>query len=480
MKADRNISPLALCLYCLLTMAVPLLMDADNRARQLVETAEQAAGVVQQAGRLSGLAVMNTWQRQLIDALSAEYMLAATSAPGTWTHEPTAKIIQKEEPDTDVFDDEDEPDPVVVNSTLPQTQQTVEPAPDVSAVAADDTAPTLPAAESETPPEPAAAVAVADASAPVTEPADGTPAPVAEPEVAEDIPGSAAEPVADASQPSPAAETDTPLAAESAAAPIAEETSQEPPSVAAVDERPVNCRIMMVGDSMMEDFGPTLHREMRSVHGLEFVLTAKFSTGLCVTKTFNWRKHFEAAVEEHTPDIVIFFIGANDAMPMHAKGVMVMPGAPEWHEEYVRRAMKMTRIALRKHALVMWVGLPIMGDKYAAHLHGTTEAIREAAERSGVPYVDTEPVLADEKGQFRSFGPNAAGKEVRLRRKDKVHMTPDGNLLLVRHAKPTVLQLLSRFRELHPERILTGIDTQTPYQAPLKVTIKYEPPKRKK
>lgn len=499
MSTTPHLSPAALCFYSVLTLAVPMLMDAENRGRQLVEYAEKVPPVMQQVGQWSGLTALNTWQRRIIDSLSEEHLLASDIEEEAWELPEKSDAAAGEETVDEAGDAA--PAEAETDSTPAEEPPADKPADDTDTVAPAPPADDAPAPADEEPLPDSSGLSHDVSSAmegtnqagpDIQEPpaldfdplnpeepvVRNSPAVVTEGETPEEPAADApAEDSADAG--SDALPTEEPTPAEPS---VAETDGAQPAAPVAdmTDKRPVRCRIMLVGDSMMEGFGPVMHRDMRAQHGLDFVLTAKFSTGLCVPKFFNWPEQLEQAVQDNKPDIVIFFMGANDAMPMNNGEKGVAPGTPDWHEEYVKRAMKMTEIAQRSHALVMWVGLPIMGGKYAALQHKTTEAIRDAAGRSGVPYVDSEPVLADANGQFSSFGRNINGKEVRLRRKDKEHMTYDGDLMLVRNAQPTLRKLLAQFRAEHPERILPDSVTEKPYSAPLKITIKYVPPKRKK
>lgn len=236
---------------------------------------------------------------------------------------------------------------------------------------------------------------------------------------------------------------------------------------------------MMLGDSLMEDFGPLMHRSLRHRAGLYFILTAKYSTGLSRPDYFNWPQNMELAVEQTMPDIIIFFMGANDAMPIRSGGRALYPknGEP-WRNAYRQKMDEILNIAAQHGCGVIWIGLPPMGSRYADLLQQTTLAQREACEARNIPYIDTTRTLGDESGRFRSHMSKPDGRIVRLRAKDKEHLTDDGNRLVLQQLMPVLEEKLADFRQKHPEKSLTPDERSRKNPARLEITIKYKPGKK--
>ncbi len=244
-----------------------------------------------------------------------------------------------------------------------------------------------------------------------------------------------------------------------------------------VDSCPVSCRIILMGDSLMEDFGVTFYRHFKSRRGFQMILLAKFSTGLCRPDYFNWFEIFPQTLHENAPHVVLFMIGANDALPVwHSRG-NTTPNKPEdkWKLAYGERVGRLLADARNRQVLPLWVGMPVMGGKYAALLAQTEEATREACASRNVSYVDNRSLLADENGQYQSFIRNGAGKVVRVRTKDKQHMTPEGNRMILEAALPDFEQVLRQHRLAHPELCVYPEQADKLPKPSLDIVIPYKP-----
>lgn len=245
------------------------------------------------------------------------------------------------------------------------------------------------------------------------------------------------------------------------------------------EQSPVHCRIMLLGDSLMEDLGPAAHKALRHRKGLHFILTAKYSTGLTRPEYFNWPENMENAVAATRPDIIVFFIGANDGMPIKKDGRTVYPNSADaWKAAYRDKMAELFEIGRRYNCEMIWVGLPPMGSRYARILAQTAQAQRDGCGEQGIRFIDTVPILGDENGQFRTYMTDSRGKAIRLRARDKEHLSPVGNKLVIEQLLPVLEQSIAEFRKKHPEKRLSEEETARPGRAPLEITIKYAPGKR--
>ncbi len=217
---------------------------------------------------------------------------------------------------------------------------------------------------------------------------------------------------------------------------------------------PMRCRILMVGDSLMEDLGPVTHRAMRQRKGLEFIVSAKFSTGLCRPDYFNWPEHLTEVVEHYHPDIVIFFLGANDGTPVRVGKRAVPTGGEAWQAAYGDKMAEVINIARQSGADVIWVELPAMGGKYSKVLRETQIAQCSYCENNGIPILHSDLAFSGEWGIFEPYG-DFNGSRTRLRRQDLVHLTKEGNQKLLGLLMPLLEQHLCAFYVSHPERHLS-------------------------
>lgn len=292
--------------------------------------------------------------------------------------------------------------------------------------------------------------------------AEETPAPPTPVEPSIPVPAPAPQP------PPPAPQPEQPPVQERTPADLCRENEQSP----------VHCRIMLLGDSLMEDLGPVAHRALRHRKGLHFILTAKYSTGLTRPEYFNWPENMENAVAATRPDIIVFFIGANDGMPIKKDGRTVYPNSSDaWRAAYRTKMDELFEIGRRYNCEMIWVGLPPMGSRYAKILAQTAQAQRESCDEQGIRFIDTVPILGDEDGRFRTYMTDSKGKAIRLRARDKEHLSPMGNKLVIEQLLPALEQSIAEFRRKHPEKHLSEEEASRPGRAPLDITIKYAPGK---
>lgn len=80
------------------------------------------------------------------------------------------------------------------------------------------------------------------------------------------------------------------------------------------------------------------------------------------------------------------------------------------------------------------------------HVKIINQVQKKVCDESGVPFVDTEPTLADQEGQFQSFIKDEKNRLVRLRTKDKQHMTHVGNKILVEQFLPVMEKFLDEMQ----------------------------------
>ncbi len=258
-------------------------------------------------------------------------------------------------------------------------------------------------------------------------------------------------------------------------------TAQQPPAppTSPGETPPMRCRILLLGDSLMEGLGPVMHRVMRNRRGLEFIISAKYSTGLCRPDYFNWPQHMSSVVHRYAPDLVIFFIGANDGMPIRQKRGLVPTGGEAWRTAYAAKMDEMVNIARNVGADIIWVELPAVGGTYNKLLHQTQIAQRAYCESNGITTLRTDPFLSGEWGRFEPYG-DFNGSYTRLRTKDQAHFTKQGYLKLVEHLLPIVEQRLSVFYARHPERWLSAEEVARIHRVPAVYTSQYIRPRSPK
>lgn len=198
-------------------------------------------------------------------------------------------------------------------------------------------------------------------------------------------------------------------------------------------------KVLLVGDSFMEDITLAIMRNYYNKDpNVQFVSVARHSTGLCVNTNWNWPKKLEEFMQKHKPDVVLFFLGANDLTNIFDGERRYSFTSAEWKKRYVEIAESMIDAAHKGNAVPIWIGLPIMSEEYAKWVPLISELQRKACTNRNTVYVDTVPTLADENGQYQVFMKTPVGEMVRIRKTDKYHVEYAGNMMIIEQVVPSI------------------------------------------
>lgn len=205
-------------------------------------------------------------------------------------------------------------------------------------------------------------------------------------------------------------------------------------------------RVLIVGDSLiMEGLGPALLRTLRKNTDLDVAREGKYSTGLTRTDTFDWPKHMETLVPDKRPNLIVVCLGANDFQDILIGGKRHIAGTEKWSALYRARADAFLAAATRDGAEVLWLGLPIMGsESYEKRIRALSN-LQQAACASVAPlcrFADNVSVLADKNGNYLSHITDDQGRQVRLRYKDKIHVTEPAGQMITDAVLPLLNDLL--------------------------------------
>ncbi len=211
--------------------------------------------------------------------------------------------------------------------------------------------------------------------------------------------------------------------------------------------------VLLIGDSMMmEGFGPVLYRTLRTRPELNVLREGKYSTGLSRLDYFDWAGRLTQLVQRDDPDLVIICLGANDPQDIIDEyGRRHHADSSSWAEIYRNRAKKLLHVATSKGAQVIWVGLPVMSkEPYSGRIRRLSDLQKQACtaypttgQARRARFVDTLDTLADAKGQYITFAPDQNGQAVRLRYKDKIHVTEEGGRRMTKRVLPFILEALA-------------------------------------
>ena len=195
--------------------------------------------------------------------------------------------------------------------------------------------------------------------------------------------------------------------------------------------------ILVAGDSMiMEGFGPALQRHFKNNPGVKVYRAGKYSTGLSRPDYFDWGPYLKELLEKYKPDMLVISLGANDPQDiLDGNRKRHFVATESWNGIYRSRAEGLLAIARAHGVRTFWVGLPIMGlKKYGERIANINAVVREVCDRMpGCDFVDTWLALADKQKKYNTYLRTTKGKHIRIRAKDKIHLTNAGGEILVRH-----------------------------------------------
>ncbi len=197
-------------------------------------------------------------------------------------------------------------------------------------------------------------------------------------------------------------------------------------------------KVLIIGDSMMmEGLGPTLQKTLRKRPDLTVIREGRYSSGLSKPDFFNWPENLKRLSQKHKPDLIIISLGANDTQDIMIGKRRFRIDTEGWERVYAIRVINFLELATEDDRKVLWVSLPVMGRMPYANRTKLINSI--TADMSGfypgVAYENIEHLLT-ENGKYTSFIRDKNNKTIRLRSKDKIHVSTAGGQILTNYLLP--------------------------------------------
>jgi uncharacterized protein len=199
----------------------------------------------------------------------------------------------------------------------------------------------------------------------------------------------------------------------------------------ALNLAPRRCTILEIGDSLGNDLGWGLRRQLGGYPWLTLVQEDKSSSGLANAWFFSWPAHLATDLRRYHPHVVLVMLGGNDQQSYYVKGVYEAVGTPAWRATYRHFVRQIVDIACAAGAQVLWVGLPVMQPSFysqgAAMLNAQYAAA--IARVPGAAYLPTWRLFAGADGSYRASA-SVNGAAQTLRSPDGIHFSLVGENVL--------------------------------------------------
>jgi hypothetical protein len=164
-----------------------------------------------------------------------------------------------------------------------------------------------------------------------------------------------------------------------------------------------HCTILEIGDSLGNDLGWGMARQLGHDHQVRLVQADKSSSGLLTPWFYNWPKIEKVLLAQYKPQLVIITFGANDEQNLKSTDGQVLAfGSAPWVKAYSGVVQSMASTATKSGAYVLWVGMPIMqpnGYRQGMMLINSVFA-KVATTVPGMTFLPTWDLFANAQGQY--------------------------------------------------------------------------------
>jgi hypothetical protein len=191
------------------------------------------------------------------------------------------------------------------------------------------------------------------------------------------------------------------------------------------------CVVLEVGDSLGNDLGWGLARELSRTPGLQLKLMDISSTGLVTPWYYNWPRHLRHFLHQYRPHLIVMTFGANDEQGIVVNGRAAIFGSVKWLAAYRARVLAMTNLASKFGSYVLWVGMPIMQPVQYRQGAEILNSLYSSVVRNvpGATFLPTYNLLATPKLDFRTAARVNGVPEI-LRASDGIHFSYVGENVL--------------------------------------------------
>ena len=198
-------------------------------------------------------------------------------------------------------------------------------------------------------------------------------------------------------------------------------------------------RILLTGDSLMESLGPQMQKAMTGYENITLRPIGKRSTGLSRPDYYNWPKVLEENLISFRPQIVVMWVGTNDPQNIYGHKDLGEPLSDAWKNAYTMKLQEIRNLCKKYKAKLIFIGPPAVAEESLdAQLLQIEKLMFRFCRRYDVGYVSSRYVLGDRKGRYLHQKRMPDGRMANIRWNDRVHITGDGNRLMMNYLLPYI------------------------------------------
>ncbi|MFC3026694.1 MULTISPECIES: DUF459 domain-containing protein [Roseomonadaceae] len=193
---------------------------------------------------------------------------------------------------------------------------------------------------------------------------------------------------------------------------------------------PDRVNLLLLGDSLAQGMFLSLNPVLRRRPTPRVINGTLHATGVTRIDEHDWTAVTRDLVAQHRPQLVAFWIGANDFRPLvvREERTRYRFGSAGYAEHYARRVTEMVGHATQAGSRVVWLGLPNMREsQFAGAVRQLNTIQHDAALAAGAVWVDTWEATSDAEGRYMpAIALETASRSFRA--EDGVHFTSWGYL----------------------------------------------------
>jgi hypothetical protein len=191
------------------------------------------------------------------------------------------------------------------------------------------------------------------------------------------------------------------------------------------------CTVVEIGDSLGNDLGWGLARQVVPTSGLNLIQLDTSATGLANSSFYDWPAQLAVDLRQYHPQLVLVCVGGDDEQGMKVDGASVQFPTPSWQTAYLARVRQVISEATASGAYVLWIGMPIMQQpSYSQGMQILNALYQEGVtSEANATFVSTWSLFSNPRGVFQSDAV-VNGAWTALRQSDGIHYSLAGEDVL--------------------------------------------------